>query len=289
MKKVLVTGAGGQLATCIKNSVQISDIPYQFVFKTSKDLDVTNKDLLAVDFEKNGYAYCINCAAYTNVDKAESDKNQAMSINADAATSLAEICSKHNTVLVHISTDFVFDGTKSTPYKEEDEVSPLGVYGKTKLLGEGNLMEKTNKYFIIRTSWLYSEYGHNFMKTMLRLAEDKSELAIVDDQTGTPTYAMDLAALVLTIIATDSKAYGIYHYSNEGVATWYDFAKTIFELSNINITVSPISSASFPQVATRPKYSVLDKTKVKKEFLFNICSWKDSLAVALKNYKEKSQ
>lgn len=280
MTKVLVTGGNGQLASSIK-SIQDKHPNLQFTYTDYQDLDVTNINQIEAFFDTTSFDFCVNCAAYTAVDKAESEIQQAENINAHAALNLANVCKAHNITLVHISTDFVFDGTQSVAYKETDATHPLSVYGATKLKGETLIENTLDAYFIIRTSWLYSEFGNNFMKTMLRLAKERDELSIVSDQIGTPTYAPDLAEVICNIIESNSKDYGTYHYSNEGVASWYDFAKAIFEFSDLPITVRPIHTQDYPTPAKRPSYSVLDTTKIKDTFHLDIPNWQDSLRNAL--------
>lgn len=273
---VLVTGANGQLGQALKfiagNYPEI-----QFVFTASKDLDITNKDSVQAVFKKMKPDFCINTAAYTAVDKAESEPENAHLINVIGPENLAEASKDFNTTLLHISTDFVFDGKKNIPYKEEDVTNPQSIYGQTKLEGEKAIQEILENYYIIRTSWLYSDFGNNFMKTMLRLAKERTSLSVVNDQIGTPTHAVDLAEALVKIILSDKKAYGIYHFSNEGAASWYDFAKEIFDINNIEIDLQPIPTTQFPTPAQRPKYSVLDKTKIKNIFGIDIKNWEDSL------------
>jgi len=277
---VLVTGANGQLGQALQS---ISGINPQitFVFCSSSGLDITNLQSCIAVFEKYQPDYCINAAAYTAVDKAESETDKANLINVIGARNIAEVCKKSNAVLLHISTDFVFDGTSITPYTEEDMPNPTGVYGKTKLDGEKAIQEIWNKYFIIRTSWVYSQFGNNFMKTMLRLASERTHLSVVNDQIGTPTNAVDLAEVLIKMIqfcqTTPIEVFGIYNFSNEGQCSWYDFAKKIFEINSIKIDLQPISSASYPTPAQRPAYSVLDKSKIKKAFGVAIKNWEESL------------
>ena len=262
MKNVLVTGGDGQLALCIKDAgSQYSDL--NFVFANADKLDITNQIEVSDYFKKHTVDYCINCAAYTAVDKAESEPELAKQVNEVGVKNLVESCEKHNVVFIHVSTDFVFDGSKSKPYTELDAPNPLGVYGETKLQSEKEAA-KHSKHFIIRTSWLYSEYGNNFLKTMLRLGKERDELGVVYDQIGTPTYARDLAEVILKIISSNSDKYGIYHYSNEGVASWYDFAKAIFDEAEISISLNPIKTDQYPTPAERPNYSVMDKIKIKE-------------------------
>ena len=281
---VLVTGAKGQLG----QSLQFIAPNYpelQFVFCDSKDLDITDLNNVKQIFKQFKPAYCINAAAYTAVDKAESEPEKAHSINVIGAKNLATVCAAHSTVLLHISTDFVFDGTASKPYTESDIPNPTGVYGQTKLDGEKAIQEIWNKHYIIRTSWVYSQFGNNFMKTMLRLASERDSISVVNDQIGTPTNAVDLAEVILKILTEHSKRntehYGIYNFSNEGQCSWYDFAKKIFEVNNITINLKPIPTSSFPTPAKRPSYSVLDKAKIKSTFGSEISgeikSWEDIL------------
>lgn len=281
MINVLVTGSNGQLGSCIKDLAP-SYNTINFIYTDSLSLNISNLLAVNVFFETHkNIHYCVNCAAYTAVDKAEMDGHNAKEINVVGAKNLAEICVKNNTVLIHISTDFVFDGLQAKPFKETDEAKPLNVYGATKLEGEKHIIAGNLKHFILRTSWLYSEHGNNFMKTMLRLAESREVLNVVSDQIGTPTYAKDLAAVIIKIITLKSKHFGVYHYSNEGVASWYDFAKAIFEITNIKIEINPISTAMYPTPATRPYYSILDKSKIKQVFKLNIPHWRESLKSSL--------
>ncbi|NRB59559.1 MAG: dTDP-4-dehydrorhamnose reductase [Winogradskyella sp.] len=285
MKTVLVTGAKGQLGQCIqKQSKHLKE--NIFLFEDYDTLDLTKKDQVKKYFEQHKIDWCVNCAAYTAVDLAEDESNEAFSVNAEAVSILAEQCNKYGTRLIHISTDFVFDGVINEPYTEDALPIPLGVYGESKLKGEQNIIEILKPYFIVRTSWLYSEFGANFMKTMIRLAQERDSLSVVNDQVGTPTYAMDLADVICEIIRQNSEAYGLYHYSNEGSISWYDFAKQIFEYVQSNIILKPIPSSDFKTKAIRPKYSVLDKTKIKENFNVEIPFWKDSLKIALERINE---
>lgn len=282
MIKVLVTGASGQLGLCIKNkSKSLKNLDFSFLDSTS--LDITNNNQIKNVFDTTSFDYCINCAAYTAVDKAEEDMSTANAINNIAVKNLAEACHLNNTTLVHISTDFVFDGLKTKPYSINDATNPIGVYGDTKLKGEKEIVSILKKYYIIRTSWLYSEHKNNFVKTMLRLANEKDELNIVNDQKGTPTNANDLADVIVKIIESNSQSYGLYHFSNLGQTTWYGFAKAIFELSNITIKTNPVTSDAFITKAKRPSYSVLDKTKIITNFGLAIPGWRKSLENHLKN------
>lgn len=283
MKTVLVTGANGQLGQCIQK-IQSKYPTIRFHFKTSNELDITDVKAVNDYFATYSVEYCVNCAAYTNVELAESETEKAFLINAEAVKSLAEICAKYQTTLIHISTDYVFDGTKTSPYTETDSTNAISVYGASKLKGEEYIQEVMNRYFIIRTSWLYAEFGKNFYKTILQKASEKANLTITTEQKGTPTNANDLAALILKIIETNNTHYGIYHFSNEGEATWYDFTKEI--LMNLNLPEdqqpSLKSVESYQTKAARPKNSVLDKAKVRK--IIPTISWQESLKSLMNNH-----
>ena len=285
--KILVTGASGQLGRTLEDIVQ-DEQGLTFVFKSSTELDITNFDAVHNELTSSDFAYCVNCAAFTNVDLAETDSDKASLVNITGARNLALNCKESGTVLVHISTDFVFDGYLNVPYHEEDIARPIGFYGDTKYKGERAIINNLEEYFILRTSWLYSERGNNFMKTMIRLGTEREELSVVYDQVGTPTYAKDLAKAILHIIKAHSIDYGVYHYSNDGVASWYDFAKAIFDGFGIDIKLHPILSEQYPTPAERPKYSVLDKSKIKRTFGLQVPHWKDSLQIALKAYAKAS-
>ncbi|MHA3787254.1 dTDP-4-dehydrorhamnose reductase [Flavobacterium hauense] len=282
MKHILVTGGNGQLGSSIESIEAQFGGSNKYVYLTLEDLDVTSESQVNAIIEKYKPAYVVNCAAYTAVDKAESENDLAYAINATAAEHLAKACKAHGVILIHISTDFVFEGASPLPLTETMEANPTGVYGATKLAGEKLIAENMSDYFIIRTSWLYSEFQNNFLKTMIRLGNERDELSVVYDQVGTPTYAVDLAGLIMHIINSDSSAYGLYHYSNEGVASWYDFAYEIFKLSNIEINLKPISSDQFPTPAKRPNYSVMSKDKVKQNLGITINHWTDSVANCIK-------
>lgn len=259
-----------------------------FHFRSSSELDITDFDAVHEELTSKKYAYCINCAAFTHVDKAETDTDMARLVNISGPRNLALNCKESGTVLIHISTDFVFDGYLNVPYREEDIARPIGFYGDTKYKGERAIINNLTEHFIIRTSWLYSEFGNNFMKTMIRLGNEREKLSVVYDQVGTPTYAKDLAQVVLHIIKAHSIDYGVYNFSNEGVASWYDFAKAIFDGNDIQIDLKPILSEEYPTPAERPKYSVLDKSKIKKTFNLSVPHWRDSLKVALAAYSKIS-
>ncbi len=281
MIKILVTGAKGQLGLEI-NEVAKSLVDYSFDFVDSKSLNISLKPDVVNYFKNNNYDYCINCAAYTAVDKCEDEKGQSELVNYKGVSIIADACKNFNVVLIHISTDFVFDGKKNEAYIEVDKTNPINFYGASKLKGELAVQDQLQKYFIIRTSWLYSIFGNNFVKTMLKLSESRTTLSIIDDQIGTPTYARDLARIILKIIEDKNSNFGIYHYSNEGLASWYDFAKMIFEYSNIEMNVLPIATEQYPLPAVRPKFSVLNKNKIKKSLNITIPHWTEGLKDCLK-------
>ncbi len=282
VKKVLITGSNGQLGQCLKELSKTLESNLEFVFTSSKTLDITNNNQVLNYFNQHNFDYCINCAAYTAVDNAEDDIANAEKVNIIGIKNIAEACLLKDTKLIHVSTDFVFEGTSITPYTEEDKTNPISIYGKTKLKGEKEVTNNLTNYFIIRTSWLYSEYGNNFVKTMLRLGKDRDSLSVVNDQTGTPTYAKDLAKVLLKIIDDKNTNYGIYHYSNDGEVSWYDFAKAIFNIYNIDINLSGISTKDYVTKAERPIYSVLNKEKIKKNINVEIPYWETSLKDCLK-------
>ena len=298
---VLVTGANGQLGQAIQ-SISGKYPEIDFVFCSSSELDITNLENCQVVFDEFQPQFCINAAAYTAVDKAESEPAKAFDINANGAENLAITCKKFNTILIHISTDFVFDAYFSEgiayydrelrlPLKsnlgltETDVPFPSGVYGLTKLQGEQAIQANWDKHFIIRTSWVYSQFGNNFMKTMLRLASERDTLSVVSDQIGTPTNAVDLAEVLIVIIVSSFKfqvsSFGIYNFSNEGQCSWYDFAKEIFHQKGVSIVLKPIPTSAYPTPAKRPAYSVLDKTKIKSTFGVEIKEWQTSLATCI--------
>lgn len=281
MKKILVTGGKGQLALCLEE-LSANYTTLDFTFVDVEDLDITNQNAVNTFFKTNKIDYCINCAAYTAVDKAETEPEIANKVNCFGPKYLADVCYTNNIVLIHISTDFVFDGNTNLPYSEDSVTNPISVYGKTKLDGEKAILSTLKNTIIIRTSWLYSEYGANFVKTMLRLSENHKELNIISDQIGTPTYAKDLASCIIDIINSENHKFGIYNYSNEGVASWYDFAKAIFEIKKPDTVTKPIATIDYPTPANRPNYSVLNKEKIKQNFQIEIPYWRDSLKLCLK-------
>jgi dTDP-4-dehydrorhamnose reductase len=278
MNKVLVTGGKGQLGSELKELAPKYQ-QYQFIFTDMETLDICNHQAVANFIDKNSINTIINCAAYTAVDKAEEQFELADKVNHLAVVNFAQIAKDKNIQLVHISTDYVFDGTNHQPYIESDRPNPQSVYGQTKLNGELAMQQVNPKNsLIIRTSWVYSKYGNNFVKTMLRLGKERDELSVVADQIGTPTHAADLAKSILTILAKiKNEEVALFHYSNEGVCSWFDFAKAIFEINGMDIKLSPIESKAYPTPAERPFYSVLNKTKIKEKFELDIPYWKKSL------------
>lgn len=293
--RILVNGKDGQLGKSFLKLVKQNRHNHfallDFVFIGKKHLDFSNSESIVEYFEKNKFDIVINCAAYTKVDQAEDDEIQANQINNIAVKQIAKMAKKYNMRLIHFSTDFVFDGEKNKPYQEDDKTSPLGVYGKTKLAGEISLMSimKSNA-IIIRTSGVYSEYGKNFVKTIIKLSEKNENLNVISDQIGSPTYAGDLASAIIEIITSDkfistNKPSEIYHYSNDGEISWYDFAREVVTICNIDCIVNPIDSIDYPLPAKRPKYSLLNKKKITTEFGISIMDWRKSLNICLKNLK----
>ena len=278
--KILVLGGVGQLGQCISKVAAergITDISFVDEF-VGNILDMKVLENLFVQEEPE---YVINCAAYTAVDKAEDEIELSRKINRDGAENIAKLCAKFGTTMLQVSTDFVFEGNIPTLLNETHPAEPISVYGLTKLEGEKAVIDSLTEHYIIRTAWLYSEFANNFMKTMIKLGTDRDSLGIIADQIGSPTYGVDLAGALLDIIASDKKAYGIYHYSNEGAISWYDFAKAIFELGNITVAVEPLKTSEYPTKAARPAFSAMDKTKIKNTFGIEIPYWRDSLKVAL--------
>jgi dTDP-4-dehydrorhamnose reductase len=287
MPNILVTGASGQLGSELKELSK--EYPYRFIFASKNELDISDYEALEKFILTNLVDCVINCAAYTAVDKAEKEKELADKINHVAVKNLAILSDKLGLKLVHISTDYVFDGKNFKPYTEEDTTSPQSVYGKTKLDGERAIIKiNPRNSIIIRTSWVYSYYGNNFVKTMLKLGKTKESLNVVYDQVGTPTYAKDLAKAILRIIPKiKNEKVEIYNFSNEGVLSWYDFAKEIMKMSKTDCKIEPIETFEYPMPAQRPHYSLLNKAKIKKEFGINIPYWKDGLDDCLKRLGER--
>ncbi|WP_035091177.1 dTDP-4-dehydrorhamnose reductase [Aquimarina macrocephali] len=279
--RILVTGSKGQLGQCIEK-IKNSYFGLDLCFVSSKELDITKKEEVLRFFKDKSFNFVINCAAYTNVEQAEKEPKKAFLVNSDGVQNLAQTCKEQDATLIHISTDYVFDGAKETPYTEEDITNPINEYGKSKLAGEQQIQQILEKYFIIRTSWLYSEFGHNFFKTILKKSKTEKELTIITSETGTPTNANDLANFILDLIANHNQEYGLFHYSNLGDATWYDFAKEILRLSGKLENVILKKTDNYPTFAQRPIYSVLNKEKCITSFNLNIINWKESLKRVLK-------
>lgn len=284
MIKVLVTGSNGQLGSQLQND-RLSYPGIEFMFTDIDELDITSEDAIESVFASFHPDWLINCAGYTAVDKSESEPEKAKLLNATAPSMLAFACKKHGARMIHVSTDYVFDGKGYMPYTENHPKNPQGVYASTKSLGEDMVMDNDSNSIVVRTSWLYSIYGGNFVKTILRLAKEKDTLKIVADQVGTPTWTGDLANALMTMVIDSCKA-GLYHFSNEGVCSWYDFAKAIVELKEINCEIMPIPTSAYPLPAPRPFYSVLDKSKFKESSGMSIPHWRDSLKQCLQLINE---
>lgn len=290
MKRILITGANGQLGNEMRRLGAVS--PNEYIFTDVAELDITNKRAVEEFVKSNDVEIIVNCAAYTNVDKAEDDEATAELINAAAVRNLAEAMKDVDGTLFHVSTDYVFGADGNTPRSEDMPLNPLGAYGRTKLHGEQAIAEVGAKAIIIRTAWLYSEFGNNFLKTMLRLTAEKESLNVVFDQVGTPTYAGDLALAIFSIIEADKYEgnEGIYHFSNEGVCSWYDFALEIaMAAGHENCKVQPCHSNEFPSKVTRPPFSVLDKTKIKETFGIEIPHWRDSMIYCMQRLARQKQ
>lgn len=277
MANILVTGSSGQLGSELKKTgfTALDEV----FFTDVADLDITDKKAIEEYVRRNDIDTIVNCAAYTAVDGAEDEPEKAALLNTEAVKNLAEVANREGCLLIHVSTDYVFDGTASEPYTEKSLTNPQSVYGRTKLAGEQAIKKTGCLAIIIRTAWLYSEFGHNFVKTMLRLAQEKGELKVVADQVGTPTYAADLAAAIVRIIADENVAdkTGIYHFSNEGECSWFEFAREVVQQAGIEVVVEPLTTEQYPTKAKRPAYSVLDKTKMKREFGVEVPEWKEAL------------
>lgn len=273
---ILITGANGQLGNEMRVAAE-KHSQHQYIYTDIDTLDITDKAAL-IDFaKKNQVNMIVNCAAYTAVDKAEDDEATALKINADAVRNLGETASEVGAKIIHISTDYVFDGKNYKPYTETDAVCPAGAYGRTKLAGENILQKVCPQAVIIRTAWLYSSFGNNFVKTMIRLGKERDSLHVVFDQVGSPTYAADLATAVFAVIEADKWEAGIFHFTDEGVCSWYDFTIAIHRLANVQCRVSPIESSEYPARTPRPHYSVLNKAKIKKTYGMSIPHWESSL------------
>lgn len=289
---ILITGANGQVGQCFRQ-LATRYPQWRFIFNDYPELDITDRGMVFRFFRslrEDNLRWCVNCAAYTAVDKAESEPEKARKINVTGAKILAEACAEQGIPLVHLSTDYVYHNRQNTPFRESDPVSPKSVYARTKLAGDRAVSKANPLSMIVRTSWVYSEFGSNFVKTMLRLGAGRPQLNVVFDQIGTPTYAPDLAGAILEIFqkienkeVIPERAAGIWHYSNEGVTSWYDFAKAIFDLKKMPCSVNPIETKEYPTPAQRPPFSLLNKTKIKTAFGITIPYWRDSLEMCLRN------
>ena len=281
---IVVTGANGQVGQSIK---LLSDLypDVKFSFLTRDDLSISDREALNSFFQNQKPTVLINCAAYTAVDKAETEQELALSVNATAVETLAGICKEFNTKFVHISTDYVFDGNASIPYKESDPTNPINYYGFTKLQGENLAIAANPETIILRTSWVYAPHGKNFVKTMLKLMQDRTELNVVGDQFGSPTYAPDLAEALLKIALSDHIIPGVYHFSNDGIISWFDFATAIAEISHSSCKVNAITTAQYPTPAKRPSYSGLNKSKILSNYSIKLKPWRDSLQDCIQKLK----
>lgn len=285
MKKILITGADGQLGKCLKDvAKELPKDKYSFLFMNHNQFDINNSDLIQSYFFSNKIDCLINCAAYTAVDEAERKAEKAFQINADAVGLLANECAEQNADFIHISTDYVFNGMTNEAFTEEDFTQPINVYGKSKLEGERLALENNPNTIIIRTAWLYSQYGSNFLKTMLKLFQEKKEINVVNDQKGTPTNANDLAKAIIKIIKNPDKKYGVFHFTNSGETNWFEFANAIKDLTKSEIKINPVPSSAYPTLAQRPLYSVLNTEKIKTQYKVETPEWKESLKELLNTY-----
>ena len=281
MKTILITGSKGQLGNEMQQ-VTVSYPQFNYIYTDVDELDICDKAALDAFVKANSVNFIVNCAAYTAVDKAEDDVELCYKINSDAVRNIGEVAASNGIKVVHVSTDYVFDGTNHIPYTEIQEVSPATVYGKSKLAGELALLESCKDSVIIRTAWLYSSFGNNFVKTMLKLGTERDSLNVVFDQVGSPTYAADLAEAIMKVVSAENFVAGIYHFSDEGVCSWYDFTKTIHKIAGISCNVQPIESKDFPARTPRPHYSVLNKAKIKSTYGITIPHWEESLEKCIK-------
>ncbi|QDP85013.1 dTDP-4-dehydrorhamnose reductase [Chryseobacterium sp. SNU WT5] len=277
MKKILIIGSNGQLGNCFRKIARDYELQYEFNFATSADLDITDRNAVLNFLDDYKPHFCINASGYTAVDLAEEESDRAFAVNAFGVENIAEACAESRTIFVHISTDYVFDGDSNISYSEDNFTNPQGVYGESKLKGEELALEANPKTIILRTSWLYSEFNKNFVKTMLQLFSTKKELGIVADQYGQPTNANDLAAAVMKIIETETKVFGIFHFSNYPETTWFNFATKIADFSNSKIKLKPITTEEFPTPAKRPKRSTLSLDKIESIYKIEPCHWENSL------------
>jgi len=289
--KILITGAGGQLGSELQVLSKARTYDH-WIFVDREELDISDRDKTTAFFSHHKPDYCINAAAYTNVEKAEEEKEMAQMVNVIGAENIARSCAENNTTLFHISTDFIFDGKKTVPLIEDDEPHPLGVYGQTKYEAENVVQKQCPKNFIVRTSWLYSSFGHNFVKTIFRLSKERDSLDIVADQYGSPTYARDLAAALVCMIDSceekkiksgviPQELFGIYHYANDGEVTWFEFAQKIVEIAELSCIVKPICAEDYPSRVKRPAYSVLSSKKIQLVFPVIVPEWDESVAACM--------
>ncbi len=286
--KILITGANGQLGHEMRNVLE-AEMPGHTLYTDIEDLDLTNAKTVAAYVTKNEITHIVNCAAYTAVDKAEEDKALCAAVNVDAVKNIANAADAVGAKVIHISTDYVFDGTAHRPYKESDKVNPISQYGTTKRTGETALIALVPDSIIIRTAWLYSPYGNNFVKTMIRLGKERPTLKVVSDQVGTPTYALDLAKAIYKILISHQWVEGIFHFSNEGACSWYDFTKSIHRIAGIrDCEVVPIPTEDYPTAAARPAYSILDKSRIKATYGITIPHWEESLADCIKRIQNEN-
>jgi dTDP-4-dehydrorhamnose reductase len=281
MKKILVVGGNGQLGNCIRKIAPDFELDYEFIFTDSQTLDVTNEDQVNSFFYDNKPDFCINASAFTAVDLAEKEKEKAFAVNADGVAYLAQACKEYNTKFIHVSTDYVFDGETNLCYSEDDFTNPIGIYGESKLKGEELALDANPKTIILRTSWLYSEFNKNFVKTMLNLFSQKEELGIVADQFGQPTNANDLAEAIMKIIEAPDKSYGIFHFSNYPETTWFEFAQKIAELSKSHIRLNALTTKQYPTPAKRPKRSTMCLDKIEETYKIEPKHWENSLEECL--------
>ena len=279
--KILITGANGQLGTELHEILE-REFPGQTLYTDVQELDLTNAKAVDSYVANNEITHIVNCAAYTAVDRAEEEKMLCAAVNTDAVKNLAMAADANGAKIIHISTDYVFDGTNHRPYRESDKVNPISQYGTTKRKGETLLLALAPQAIIIRTAWLYSAHGNNFVKTMLRLADSQPEIKVVCDQIGTPTFARDLARAVVKVLQSHQLVPGIYHFTDEGAASWYDFAKAIFRIAGKDVKVTPIPTEDYPTPASRPSYSILDRTRIKATYGIEIPHWEEALADCLR-------
>jgi len=285
--KILITGSNGQLGSEFR-SLENKYRDYQFTFTDIEELDLTDFKAVHLFLKENKFDYCVNCAGYTAVDKAEDEPDKAFLLNAIAVENLAKECAVNKIRLIHISTDYVFDGNSTRPYREDDPLSPESVYGFSKLKGEEAVLKYSSNAIIIRTAWLCSRYGKNFVKTILNLGSEKNELSVVDDQIGSPTFTHDLAFAILQITSSlkNRNTNEIYHYSSEGIISWFIFAKAIIEIAGLTCEIKPVNTNEYPTKAKRPVYSVLDKGKIENDFGLEIQDWKSSLSKLIQDLKK---